>query len=230
VGHHKYEDIGIAAAVERLAAHPSAPASSQAASPVSVPEWERQDDPSPESLRIGDVIAFLRGHDLSGFDVTADVGEAWFVGLELRAEIFLAPGYYATMGFAVPAGLGAGLADRARRPLILVGDGAFQMTGNEVATLVDAEIPAIILLLNNASYVMLEALDQPRPYYQRRSWDYLAWAESMGAHGRRCVSRAELEAAFAEALSSDSVFLIEAIVAKDDYSPVMRRIRDHFHS
>src|SRR5262249_41910594 len=64
--------------------------------------------------------------------VVADVGDALFGAADLfihhRTE-FLGPAYYASMGFAVPAGIGAQLANPRLRPLVLVGDGAFQMTG-----------------------------------------------------------------------------------------------------
>src|SRR2546426_4737580 len=69
--------------------------------------------------------------------VVADVGDALFGAADLfihhRTE-FLGPAYYASMGFAVPAGIGAQLANPKLRPLVLVGDGAFQMTGMELAT------------------------------------------------------------------------------------------------
>src|SRR5439155_8370379 len=67
--------------------------------------------------------------------VVADVGEALFGAIDLyirqRTE-FLGPAYYASMGFAVPASIGVQLANPKLRPLVLVGDGAFQMTGMEL--------------------------------------------------------------------------------------------------
>ena len=77
------------------------------------------------SLRVADIIATLKRLDPSRYSFTADVGDSWFIGLELRTEVFLAAGYYASMGFAVPGALGAGIAepgtpafcDRGRRRL-----------------------------------------------------------------------------------------------------------------
>ncbi len=133
-----------------------------------------------ELLRVADVIAALKQLDPSKYSFTADVGDSWFIGLELRTEVFLAAGYYASMGFAVPGALGAGIADRARRPLAIVGDGAFQMTGTELATMVDHGLRPIVLLLNNLGYGMLEAIDRPCGYYARRAWDYPAMARALG--------------------------------------------------
>src|SRR5262249_25855273 len=86
-------------------------------------------------LKNAEVIMGLNVIDTAMYSFTADVGDGWFIGLELRTDVFLAPGYYGTMGFAGPAALGAGLAEPSRRPFALVGDGAFQMTGNELATM-----------------------------------------------------------------------------------------------
>jgi len=70
--------------------------------------------------------------------VIADIGDALFGGLDLLVHDktrFLSPAYYASIGFAVPGGMGAQFANPNLRPLILVGDGAFQMTGVELSTI-----------------------------------------------------------------------------------------------
>src|SRR4029434_3010148 len=77
--------------------------------------------------------AFLRDETI----VVVDIGDALFGATDLfirRRTEFLGPAYYASMGFAVPAAIGAQLANPALRPLVLVGDGAFQMTGIELGT------------------------------------------------------------------------------------------------
>jgi TPP-dependent 2-oxoacid decarboxylase len=177
-------------------------------------------------LKVADIIGLLKHLDMSQYSFTADVGDGWFIGLELRTEVFLASGYYGTMGFSVPAALGAGIADPTRRPFALVGDGAFQMTGTELATMVDHGLRPIVLLLNNGGYGMLEAIDRPRRDYDRRSWDYPAMARALGALAERATTTAEFKAALARAEASPMAYLIEAAVARDDLSPVMSRIRD----
>jgi indolepyruvate decarboxylase len=177
-------------------------------------------------LKVAEIIAALKRLDTSKYSFTADVGDGWFIGLELRTDVFLAPGYYGTMGFAVPAALGAGIAEPARRPFALVGDGAFQMTGTELATMVDQGLRPIILLLNNSGYGMLEAIDRPNPYYDRRSWDFTAFARALGASAERVTTAAELAAALDRAEAAPGAYLIEAVTARDDLSPVMARIRD----
>jgi indolepyruvate decarboxylase len=181
-------------------------------------------DSSP--LKVAEIIAVLKCLDTSKYSFTADVGDGWFIGLELRTDIFLAPGYYGTMGFAVPAALGAGIAEPTRRPFALVGDGAFQMTGTELATMVDQGLRPIVLLLNNGGYGMLEAIDRPNPYYNRRSWDFAAFARALGASAERVTTAVELKAALDRAQAAPGAYLIEAVTARDDLSPVMARIRD----
>ena len=143
-------------------------------------------------IRVADLIDVLQGLDQSQYSFVADVGDSWFISLELRADVYVAAGYYSSMGFAIPAALGAGIAEPARRPFAIVGDGAFQMTGTELATLVDQKLRAIVLLLNNGGYGMMEAIDGPRPYYDRRDWDYPALARAWGATAERVTDVSEL--------------------------------------
>jgi indolepyruvate decarboxylase len=184
----------------------------------------------PGLLRVSDVIDALQGLDQSRYSFVADVGDSWFIGLELRADVFMAAGYYSSMGFAVPAALGAGIAEPSRRPLVIVGDGAFQMTGIELATHVEQGLRPIVLLLNNGGYGMLEAIDRPHSYYERRSWDYPALARSLGAEAERVAGESELRQALQRAENAPGAYLIEAFTARDDLSPVMARIRTHVHA
>jgi thiamine pyrophosphate-dependent acetolactate synthase large subunit-like protein len=68
------------------------------------------------------------------FTVVADVGDCMYACVDLRTDIFLGPGYYNSMGFAVPAAIAAELAWPKRRAVALVGDGGFQMTGMDLGT------------------------------------------------------------------------------------------------
>ncbi len=92
--------------------------------------------------------------DDSTFVIT-DTGDALFAAADIsipRATEFMSSAYYASLGFAVPACLGVQLALPTLRPLVLVGDGAFQMTGMEVATAVRYHLNPIIIVLNNSGY------------------------------------------------------------------------------
>jgi indolepyruvate decarboxylase len=177
-------------------------------------------------LTTAQLIQALQKLDQRRFSFLADIGDAWFAGLELDADVFMAPGFYATMGFAVPGAIGAGIAAPNLRPLVLVGDGAFQMTGNELSTLVANRLNAIVIVLNNRYYKMLSALDGHREYYNLHNWDYVKYAEALGCSGARARTKAELYQALEQALVVSAPFMIEAILQKEDHAPVMQRIKD----
>ena len=222
VFHHRYAHVPMTAMVTALA-------DQGPARPRLAPRIERPAAPRPPAgetgpLRTDALIAALRGVDASRYSFLADIGDAWFVGLELEADVFLAAGYYASMGFAVPGGLGAAIAEPGRRPFILVGDGAFQMTGTELATLARLNIDATVLLLNNANYKMLEVVDQPREYYLLEPWDYVALTRSLGGNGERAATAVELRAALARAEAAKGPYLIEAVLDPHDHAPIMRQL------
>ncbi len=104
--------------------------------------------------------------------VIADVGDALFAGADLvvhQKTRFLSPAYYASLGFAVPASIGAQMANSNLRPLVLVGDGAFQMTGMELSTIVRYGLNPIIIVLNNLGY------GTERPMQDGKFNDILLW-------------------------------------------------------
>ena len=79
-----------------------------------------------------DVFRILSLHLDEHCCVVADIGDAIFGAVGIRSERqadFIAPAYYMSMGFAVPASIGLALARPDLRPYVIVGDGAFQMTG-----------------------------------------------------------------------------------------------------
>ena len=173
---------------------------------------------------IEDLNELLNKH----YSVVSDVGDCLYAGLSLRTDIFIAPGYYSSMGFGVPAGIGAHLADPSRRPIILVGDGGFQMTGMEISTAVKLGLNPIVIVFNNASYAMLKFIDQQRDYYDLARWDYAGLAKAVGGNGVQATTRAEFKKALGEAQASDGLFLIDAVISKEDISPTLKRLTDHF--
>ncbi|CAM2063880.1 Alpha-keto acid decarboxylase family protein [Sulfidibacter corallicola] len=163
-----------------------------------------------------------------GTQVLADVGESWFLGLELKVDTFMAPGFYASMGFAVPGALGAGLADPDKRPVVLTGDGSFQMTGNDLAVMKARGLRPVIIVLNNSYYELLEVIDGPRDYFALPSWDYVGIAEAQGCAGQRVERVGELREALARAWDASEPFLIEVVISRQDHAPMMERIRQFF--
>ena len=84
-----------------------------------------------------------------------EVGDAGMMTLDItiqRSGGFLCPVYYSTLGYSVPASIGIQAAQPDLIPLILSGDGAFQMTGMEVSTACQYQMNPIVIVLNNSGF------------------------------------------------------------------------------
>src|SRR5439155_11450909 len=160
--------------------------------------------------------------------VVADVGDALFGAADLfihhRTE-FLGPAYYASMGFAVPAGIGAQLANPKLRPLVLVGDGAFQMTGMELATAARYNLNPIVVVLNNHGYVT-ERQIQDGPYNDLWAWKYHRVSEILRAgRGIDAGTEEQLDQALLEAAKWQKSFCILDVRLRPlDRSPALERL------
>ncbi|MBI3879637.1 MAG: alpha-keto acid decarboxylase family protein [Verrucomicrobia bacterium] len=160
--------------------------------------------------------------------VVADVGDALFGAADLfireRTE-FLGPAYYASMGFAVPAGVGAQLANPRLRPLVLVGDGAFQMTGMELATAARYGLNPIVVVLNNHGYGTERHINEG-PYNDVHPWEFHRVPEVLGAgRGHLVRTEEELDAALRAAAEDASCFhLLDVRLAKMDQSAALQRL------
>jgi indolepyruvate decarboxylase len=129
------------------------------------------------------------------------------------------------LGYAVPAAIGVQLARPDLRPLVLVGDGAFQMTGMELSTVARFGLNPIVVVLNNEGY------GTERPMLDGRFNDILNWRYSdvtrvLGAgRGYTTTTEDELEEALLAARADRSTFhVIEARLAPDDRSEALHRL------
>jgi TPP-dependent 2-oxoacid decarboxylase len=162
--------------------------------------------------------------------VTVDVGDALFGAADLfihRRTEFLGPAYYASMGFAVPAAIGAQLANPSLRPLVIVGDGAFQMTGMEVATALRLNLNPIILVLNNAGYGTERHIHNG-PYNDILPWEYSKIPQVLGG-GKGFVAKTEDEldrALLAAKADATCINIIDARLDPMDRSPALERLAE----
>jgi indolepyruvate decarboxylase len=160
--------------------------------------------------------------------VIADVGDALFGAMDLfirRRTEFISPAYYTSMGFAVPACVGAQLANPKLRPLVLVGDGAFQMTGMELSTVARYGLNPVVVVMNNSGYGT-ERQMQDGPYNDLWPWRYSRLPEVLGA-GRswRVETEQELDTALAEAERwTEGFCLLEVKMSQSDRSSAMERL------
>jgi len=166
--------------------------------------------------------------------VVSDVGDCLFAAIELRVHDrteFLASAFYTTMGFGVPAALGAQVARPDRRALILVGDGAFQMTGTELSTHARLGLAPVVVVFNNRGY-STERYILEGPFNDVASWQFDRIGELIGdVRGFDAATEEEFERAITEALAERKCpSIINVHLSPDDPSPAMRRLAEYLRS
>src|SRR6202048_590841 len=108
------------------------------------------------------------------------------------------------MGFGGPAGIG--VAATGLRPLVLVGDGAFQMTGWELGNCRRYGLDPIVVLFNNCSWEMLRVFQPESRFNNLDDWHFADIAHSLGGTGERVTTRRELAAALDRAVAQHGPF------------------------
>lgn len=141
----------------------------------------------------------------------AYTGNACFPCLRPRSWFF--PVGYGTLGFSLPAAIGARLAAPERPGAVIVGDGGFLFTAHELATAVELRMPLAVLLWNNDSYGQIrDDMDEagiPRLGVALRNPDFLALARAFGCHAVRPDSLESLRDAIRGAFEAEAPTVIE---------------------
>jgi indolepyruvate decarboxylase len=143
--------------------------------------------------------------------------------MDMEVVPLVAPGYYAGMGFGVPAGLGV-QAESGLRPLILVGDGAFQMTGWELGNCRQNGWDPLVLVFNNKSWEMLRAFQPESAFNDLEDWRFAEMAAGLGGIGARVATRRQLHDALARTVAERGRFyLIEVMLERGAMSATLAR-------
>ena len=155
--------------------------------------------------------------------VVAESGDMMFGGLDIKVPhegLYLAQGFYASMGFAVPAALGAQLGC-GLRPLVMCGDGGFQMTGPEISHAPRLGANPIVLVVNNGGWGIFRPIAADRrDLLEIPPWPYARLAQDWGGVGFEASNAGELRSALRAAHQSDTFAVIDVHVGRDDLSPV----------
>lgn len=225
LGHHVYPRITLAELVgcllERLPARRGA-ATPKRGTPCVEPAPEPGVDRPVQPADIAAAVNRLMARH-GQLPIASDVGDCLFTAMQVEPTALLAPGYYAGMGYGVPAGLGI-QASTGRRPLVLVGDGAFQMTGWELGNARRLGLDPIVLVFNNASWQMLRAFAPGAHFNELGSWDFASMAAGMGGEGQVVHTIVELEQALARAHATCGRFqLIDIRLDAGAMSPTLSR-------
>ncbi|MDH5538098.1 MAG: indolepyruvate/phenylpyruvate decarboxylase [Rhizobacter sp.] len=225
MGHHHYLDVPLPALIDRLLEKlPGAVATrpvAEAIVPLPGGALPAVDAPlRPQDIACA-VNELMRAH--GAMPLACDVGDCLFTAMDMDPTALVAPGYYASMGYGVPAGLGLQAAT-GRRPLVLVGDGAFQMTGWELGNARRQGWEPIVLLFNNAGWEMLRAFEPGAAFNELDRWDFASMAAGMGGDGHRVRTRAELRAALRKAHATRGRFqLLDIRLEPGVTSPTLAR-------
>ena len=179
-------------------------------------------------MTLRNVFGYLDGLLNDKTVVIADVGESLFAAADLRVRKsaeFLSPAYYTSMGFSVPAALGAGFADPTLRPLVLVGDGAFQMTGTELSTCIRHGQAPIVVVLNNHGY-STERQILEGPFNDIHEWQYEKICDLLGGGvGHRVGTFGDLVLALQSAADDhEQVHVLNVLLDPGDCSKAMKRV------
>ncbi|MCJ8317267.1 thiamine pyrophosphate-binding protein [Idiomarina sp.] len=144
-----------------------------------------------------------------------DVGDCLFASLLAQPSLCLAPAYYASMGYAVPAAYGIQAAT-GMRPMVLVGDGAFLMSGLELGHFQRHNYAPIVVLFNNKRWDMIQAFAPDLGCTDLTGWNYQKLSESMGCEYHSANNEEQLETAVENALKqTQKVSFIEVALAAD---------------
>ncbi|MGC2780552.1 MAG: indolepyruvate/phenylpyruvate decarboxylase [Bradyrhizobium sp.] len=230
IGHHVYRDMPLGDLIDALDDR-----ATKRTAPITLP---RQRTTYPRGLVAdgqpiapSDIATAINDmFDRHGrMPMTSDIGDCLFTAMEIDNTALAAPGYYAGMGFGVPAGIG--VAATGLRPLILVGDGAFQMTGWELGNCRRYGLDPIVVLFNNCSWEMLRVFQPESRFNDLDDWHYADIANSIGGTGERVATRAELVAALERAAQRRGQFsLIEVMLPRGKTSDTLARFVSGFKS
>jgi indolepyruvate decarboxylase len=222
LGYHTYPRLPLAAVVDALLARVADRPDARPAPRAAYPRVLEADDapivPTDIARAVNDLM------DRHGrMPIASDIGDCLFTALDIEDAGIAAPGYYAGMGFGVPAGFGVQAAS-GRRPLVLVGDGAFQMTGWELGNCRRYGWDPIVLVFNNTSWEMLRGFQPESKFNDLDDWHFADLAAGMGGDGVRVATRRELAHALERAVATRGRFqLVEAMIPRGAMSTTLSR-------
>jgi acetolactate synthase-1/2/3 large subunit len=182
-------------------------------------------NPVVESLTMGEVIKLL--NELTNGDavIVTDVGQHQMVACRYakfnQTKSNITSGGLGTMGFALPAAIGAKFGAPNRTVVAIIGDGGFQMTIQELGTVMQSGIDVNIIILNNNFLGMVRQWqqlfhDKRYSFVDITSPDFVQVAKGYHIEGRSVSKRDELQGALKEMLDNKGPYLLEVMVGKEN--------------
>jgi indolepyruvate decarboxylase len=227
IAFHKYPEVQLVDFLSGLLDQNLPHRTTTAIKPTAAPQpFVAQDEPITIRRLFEYLETFIDDHVV----LLADPGDAMFAATDLTIRhpaAFLSPAYYTSMGFAVPGAIGAQLARPDLRPIVLVGDGAFQMTGMELSTAARFGLSPIVIVLNNGGYGTERPMTDGH-FNDIPGWHYHRLPEVMGSgQGFEVLTEQDFEQALQAALSrTDTPTILEVHLDPADQSPALKRLTD----
>lgn len=238
IGSHFYHQVQLGDFIRALGVEVQ-PRSYLASHPTDSYKPKQQFIPeSQRSLTAKRLYECLNYHLNDNLILLSEPGDSFCASPEFHieeAENYIVQSYYCSIGFCTPAALGVSLARPSKRPVVLTGDGAFQMTAQELSTLIREKCPAVVILVNNDGYLIERYLHKDGAYNDIQMWNYAALPGVLGKNdaviGIKVSTEEELEKAVLTALkTSDKLIFIEACIVNRDASFGLERLGNAFRS
>jgi acetolactate synthase-1/2/3 large subunit len=191
-------------------------------------EWTDKAPAMPGAMQLGEAMLWLRGRLGEDAIVTNGAGNyAGWPGRFLRyrkigAQIGPTSG---SMGFGVPAAVGAKRVCPDRMVVSFSGDGCFLMNGQEFATAVQYDLPIVFIVIDNGMYGTIR-MHQERDYPGRisatelKNPDFAAYARAFGGHGETVAATGEFAPAFERAVASGKPAILHVKIDPDAITPM----------
>jgi acetolactate synthase I/II/III large subunit len=181
--------------------------------------------PTKQGLTMGEVIHYVNQFKSEDAVLVTDVGQhqmiAWRYFNFVNTRTQVTSGGLGTMGFALPAALGAQMFDYKKQVICVVGDGGIQMTIQELGTIKQTQAPVKIILLNNNYLGMVRQwqqmfFDKRYSFTELDNPDFIKLADAYGIAAKKVEERGNLASAVAEMLLHDGPYFLEVVVEKED--------------
>jgi acetolactate synthase-1/2/3 large subunit len=166
--------------------------------------------------------------------VTVDAGAHMLLAMSLwdaeaAGQVLISSGL-ATMGFALPAAIGAAVASDARPVVCLTGDGGLGMSLAELETAARLELPVVVVVFNDSQLSLIKIKQQPNRNDAARTvsfapTDFSKIAKGFGVHGARVDRASAFEEAFRASIARDGPSIIDAVVDASRYREILEVVR-----
>ena len=181
--------------------------------------------PSKEGLTMGEVLKEINNYTNGDAAIVSDVGQHQMIACRYakfnKSRSNITSGGLGTMGFALPAAIGAKMACPEREVVAVIGDGGYQMTIQELGTIFQSKVPVKIVVLNNNFLGMVRQWQQL--FFDKRyaspeliNPDFTTIAKGYFIESKKVTKRQDLSAAVEQMIKSKDSFFLEVVVEKED--------------